>query len=347
MAVFHFPLRSDNSTQASDPLLQNSTANPNASTSLEALLAGNGVSIVFNGHAHTYQRIIPRQAGQITNYVTGGGGGVLEPVTQGRTCTALLATEDIYALGWSPSGAGPTAGSGSSCGPGTSTPQSAADVYNFLEGEGLGHHRDGRRRSTPPASPSTSTPTRRPATRPIPRPRPMSRPPPPPRRRSRSTGTPPTRPVEPSRATPSTGTSAAGATACCAKVPSPATDLHGQHRPARVPVRLPGHRHRQRPPPQTSAAGTSNKVATPSVAGGGHGHGHLGGVGRPRLDSLVGGRQRNHRLVPDRPGRDPAGLGDRGTSYTDDPSSPTPPTPTRSPPSTGPALLPPRPAPIR
>jgi Calcineurin-like phosphoesterase/Fibronectin type III domain len=133
MAVFHFPLRSDNSTQGSDPLLQNSTANPNATTSLEALLAGNGVSVAFNGHAHTYQRITPRQAGQITNYVTGGGGGVLEPVTQGGTCTSLLTTEDIYALGWSPSGAGPTAGTGSSCGPGTSTPQSAADVYNFLE----------------------------------------------------------------------------------------------------------------------------------------------------------------------------------------------------------------------
>ncbi len=133
MAVFHFPLRSDNSTQGSDTLLENSTANPNAATSLEALLANNGVSLAFNGHAHTYQRISPRQAGQITNYVTGGGGGVLEPVTTGSACTGLLATEDIYALGWSPSGAGPTSGTGSACGPGTAAPQSAADVYNFLE----------------------------------------------------------------------------------------------------------------------------------------------------------------------------------------------------------------------
>ena len=133
MAVFHFPLRSDNSTQASDTQLQNSSANPNASTSLEALLAGNGVSIAFNGHAHTYQRINPHGAGQITNYVTGGGGGVLEPVSGGSTCTSLQATEDIYALGWSPSGAGPTSGTGSSCGPGTTPPQSAADVYNFLK----------------------------------------------------------------------------------------------------------------------------------------------------------------------------------------------------------------------
>ena len=59
MAVFHFPLRSDNSTQGSDTLLENSTANPNAATSLEALLANNGVSLAFNGHAHTYQRIAP------------------------------------------------------------------------------------------------------------------------------------------------------------------------------------------------------------------------------------------------------------------------------------------------
>jgi hypothetical protein len=135
MAVFHFPLRSDNSTQSSDTYLQNSSSNPdNPSSSLEALLSSNGVSIAFNGHAHTYQRIIPRQAGQITNYVTGGGGGVLEPVDGGSTCTNLLASEDIYALGWSPSGSGPTGGSGSSCGPGiTSPPSSAADVYNFLK----------------------------------------------------------------------------------------------------------------------------------------------------------------------------------------------------------------------
>jgi hypothetical protein len=133
LAVFHFPLRSDTSTETSDTNLQNSTANPNASTSLEALLSSGGVSIAFNGHAHTYQRINPRQAGQITNYVAGGGGGVLEPVDTGSICTSLLSAADVYALGWSPSGAGPTSGSGSSCGPGANTPQSPADVYNFLE----------------------------------------------------------------------------------------------------------------------------------------------------------------------------------------------------------------------
>ncbi len=130
MAVFHFPLRSDNSSQPSDVYLQNSSANPNASTSLEALLSANGVQIAFNGHAHTYQRINPRQAGQITNYVTGGGGGVLEPVNEGSSCTSLLASAAVYALGWSPSGSDGVSGSGSSCN--APTPQSAADVYNFL-----------------------------------------------------------------------------------------------------------------------------------------------------------------------------------------------------------------------
>ena len=87
MAVFHFPLRSVNASQPSDPYIQNSSANPQASTSLEALLARYGVGIAFNGHAHTYQRIVPnnyQQNGQLINYVTGGGGGVLEPVSGGN-----------------------------------------------------------------------------------------------------------------------------------------------------------------------------------------------------------------------------------------------------------------------
>ncbi len=135
MAVFHYPLRSDNATQPSDPYLQNSAANPSASSSLEALLAANGVELAFNGHAHTYQRIVPKGPGQITNYVTGGGGGVLEPVLGGTTCTALThgpsaVDQDIYALGWNP-----TQNSGSACSTsGTApTPTSEADVYSFLK----------------------------------------------------------------------------------------------------------------------------------------------------------------------------------------------------------------------
>ncbi|HEY6538095.1 MAG TPA: IPT/TIG domain-containing protein [Candidatus Dormibacteraeota bacterium] len=125
-AIFHFPLRSDNATEPSDPYLQNSSANPDAQQSLEALLSANGVDIAFNAHAHTYQRIEPDGPGQVLNYVTGGGGGILEPVLGGSTCQALETTESIYALGWSP-----TSGLGSSCG--APTPQSAAQVYNFLK----------------------------------------------------------------------------------------------------------------------------------------------------------------------------------------------------------------------
>ena len=48
-ATFHFPLHSDNATEASDTYLQ-------GTSSLEGLLASNGVDMVFNGHAHIYER---------------------------------------------------------------------------------------------------------------------------------------------------------------------------------------------------------------------------------------------------------------------------------------------------
>ena len=128
MAVFHYPLRSDNSTQSSDTNLQNTASNPN---SLEALLASNGVQLAFNGHAHTYQRIAPtnyQQNGKIVNYVTGGGGGILEPVTGGSGCSTFTSTGSIYAIGWSP-----TSNAGTACGTGVPTPQSAAQVFNYLQ----------------------------------------------------------------------------------------------------------------------------------------------------------------------------------------------------------------------
>jgi hypothetical protein len=133
-AVFQFPVRSDVTSQPSDLYTQNSSANPNASTSLEALLSQSGVDIAFNGHAHAYQRFVPQQPNQIISYDTGGGGGVLEPVQglTGSTCQGLLATSDVYAIGWSP-----TAGTGTFCGPAalaaSATPSSAAQVYSYLE----------------------------------------------------------------------------------------------------------------------------------------------------------------------------------------------------------------------
>ena len=130
-AVWHYPLRSVNSTQPSDPYLQNSAANPMASTSLERLLADNGVLMAFNGHAHTYQRIAPKQSGQIVNYVTGGGGAVLEPVSTGALCSSMQQVASVYALGWSPSHTTPGVGSGSGCG--ATARQSAAEVFHFLK----------------------------------------------------------------------------------------------------------------------------------------------------------------------------------------------------------------------
>jgi hypothetical protein len=128
MAVWHYPLRSDESSQDSDVYLQNSPSNPYQSTSLESLLSANGVKVVFNGHAHDYQRIAPSGAGQITNYVTGGGGGILEPVSTGSSCTGFESTGSIYAIGWSP-----TSNTGTACGSGVPAPQSAAQVFNFLK----------------------------------------------------------------------------------------------------------------------------------------------------------------------------------------------------------------------
>lgn len=127
LAAWHYPLRSDESTQDSDIYLQNSSANPYQSSSLESLLASNGVKVVFNGHAHDYSRITPNSPGSLTTYVSGGGGGILEPVQTGSACTSLKASGAVYAIGWSP-----TSNSGTACG-GAPTPQSAAQVYNFVK----------------------------------------------------------------------------------------------------------------------------------------------------------------------------------------------------------------------
>jgi Calcineurin-like phosphoesterase/Putative Ig domain len=128
LAVWHYPLRSDESSQDSDVYLQNSPSNPYQSSSLESLLSANGVKVAFNGHAHNYERIAPSAAGQITNYVTGGGGGVLEPVSTGSSCTGFKGSGSIYAIGWSP-----TSNTGTACGTGVPAPQSAAQVFNFLK----------------------------------------------------------------------------------------------------------------------------------------------------------------------------------------------------------------------
>jgi hypothetical protein len=85
-AFFHFPLYSDSPSETSDPYLD-------GAFHLEGLLARYGVDIVFNGHAHIYQRNAPSSVGMPVTYVTGGGGGRLGPVS---ACDV----NDRYALGW-------------------------------------------------------------------------------------------------------------------------------------------------------------------------------------------------------------------------------------------------------
>lgn len=91
LAFFHYPLHSDASDHLSDALLDGPDR-------LEGLLARNGVDIVFNGHAHLYERNSPQIPGAPTvSYVTGGGGvgngtDVLAGVIR---CSAF----DAYAIG--------------------------------------------------------------------------------------------------------------------------------------------------------------------------------------------------------------------------------------------------------
>ena len=111
-AVFHYPLNSDNATEPSDTFLQG----PN---SLQGLLEANGVNMVFNGHAHLYQRNT-QPPGGVVSYVSGGGGAKPEPITK---CSAL----DAYGLGWSS-----TAGHGSECGA-APEPTQIEQVYHYLK----------------------------------------------------------------------------------------------------------------------------------------------------------------------------------------------------------------------
>ena len=112
------------------------------------LLAANGVDIAFNGHAHTYQRFVPRQPGQVISYVTGGGGGVPR-AGAGRVDLCRHAAvvrrvrPGVGLLGRKHRAAGPC-------------PARQADVFNFLKvtvsgtSRGRRSHQRGRRRLRPP-----------------------------------------------------------------------------------------------------------------------------------------------------------------------------------------------------
>jgi hypothetical protein len=113
-AFFHYPMYSDQKAQNSDTFLR-------GTNSLEGLLSSYHVAIGFSGHAHLYERNAPTGPGTFPTYITGGGGGTLQPVGE-LGCSAF----DAYAIGWSP-----THSSGSSCGS-ASPPPSADHVYHYL-----------------------------------------------------------------------------------------------------------------------------------------------------------------------------------------------------------------------
>ena len=105
-AFFHYPLYVDNNGQPSDTYLQ-------GPSSLEGLLASHNVGLVFNGHAHLYERNRPMIPGSpMVSYVTGGGG---EDTGGVDSCSAF----DAYAVGHN-----------SSCN--APLPTSDAQVFHYL-----------------------------------------------------------------------------------------------------------------------------------------------------------------------------------------------------------------------
>lgn len=110
-AFFHYPLYSDQPSESSDSYLQGVNG-------LEGLLQSHGVGIVFNGHAHIYQRSAGLNG--MVAYVTGGGGATAQS-------TGSCSSNDMYAIGWSY-----TNNHGTACGAAT-PPTSDAQVYHFLK----------------------------------------------------------------------------------------------------------------------------------------------------------------------------------------------------------------------
>jgi hypothetical protein len=113
-AFFHYPLRSDQTSQNSDAYLQ-------GPDSLEGLLARYGVDLAFNGHAHIYQRNLKPHPGGLVSYVTGGGGASLASIG-----TAGCSDTDAYGIGWKT-----TSSIGGACGAAT-VPTATDQVHHFL-----------------------------------------------------------------------------------------------------------------------------------------------------------------------------------------------------------------------
>ncbi len=114
LAVFHYPLYSDQKHENSDTFLQ-------GPASLQGLLNQYGVKMSFNGHAHIYQRNHP-DAGDMITYITGAGGAKTQSVGE-EPCSAI----DAFAIGWSN-----TNGVGNACGA-AAPPSSLSQVFHFLK----------------------------------------------------------------------------------------------------------------------------------------------------------------------------------------------------------------------
>ena len=113
-AVMHFPTYSDNPTETTDPYMH-------GPGSPGELLSQYGVDIVFNGHAHIYQRNTKWNGESFVSYVSGGGGATLEPIGS-KGCGGY----DAYGIGWSYS-----SNAGKKCGNAVA-PTSPAKVFHFL-----------------------------------------------------------------------------------------------------------------------------------------------------------------------------------------------------------------------
>ena len=113
-AFMHFPMYSDNATETSDLYLR-------GQGSVAGLLSQYGVDIAFSGHAHMYERNLRQPGDSFVSYLTGGGGGKLQPIGA-KGCSAF----DAYGIGWSNS-----KNQGSACGAAL-VPDSITRVFHFL-----------------------------------------------------------------------------------------------------------------------------------------------------------------------------------------------------------------------
>lgn len=111
-AVFHFPMYSDAQAEPTDTFLH-------GPGSLAALLTKHKVQMVFNGHAHIYERNVKQPGESFISYVTGAGGESLSSI--GPTSAF-----DAYGIGWNT-----LTNTGHSTGI-APVPSSMAQVFSYL-----------------------------------------------------------------------------------------------------------------------------------------------------------------------------------------------------------------------